>query len=365
MDWDSLSAGIITALSNRIGDGFFILSLRGMRMCLCYRGADAWFCKSEVYIKSSMECLGLLIVLSRITKRAVIPFSAWLPEAIAAPTPVSRLVHSSTLVTAGVYMLIRFGEFVSPLSIRCLYFFSLLTVIMAGVRAISLMDIKKVVALSTLRQVRLMIMCIRCGAIRVGFFHLLVHAFFKALIFMCIGSVIFYSGGVQDARSLGSLWWNMPMVSMLILISNFSLIGFPFFSGYYRKELIVGACLRGSLSFLRVFLVYLSLALTLLYSCRMVWLICCFKERVPISSFYRGNFFLESSLWLMSWGAVFGRVLMQCFVKKFNFYSLVSGVYFYRGLTLASLWVVNFLVFFWGSVSERYKRKFKYFVSRL
>lgn len=166
---------------------------------------------------------------------------------MAAPTPVSRLVHSSTLVTAGVYVLIRFGDIFVPLCSYLLIVFSILTIIIAGRRAMRLSDVKKIVALSTLSQVRIIILCIWVGAFEIGFFHLMSHAFFKALIFLCVGRVIFYSGGVQDIRYLGPVWLQMPLVFFLFLVSNFSLIGFPFLSGYYSKDLIIGSCFSGSI----------------------------------------------------------------------------------------------------------------------
>lgn len=208
MDLDSLSAGIITALSNRVGDMFFVLGVAVMSFGLGFSSFDVDYIKGLILSSVGSNLvfvLGILLVLGRITKRAVIPFSAWLPEAMAAPTPVSSLVHSSTLVTAGVYVLIRFGDLAVEFCSCFLIVFSLLTVVISGIRALSFVDLKKVIALSTLSQVSMMMLSIRVGAVGIAFFHLLVHAFFKALIFMCVGRVIFYSGGVQDARFLGSL----------------------------------------------------------------------------------------------------------------------------------------------------------------
>lgn len=260
---------MITALSNRVGDIFFVLGIACIRFSISYGVVDIFYLKS-LFSYTPVLILGVLIILGRITKRAVIPFSAWLPEAMAAPTPVSSLVHSSTLVTAGVYVLIRFGAVCGAFCRYFLMAFSLITVVMAGIRAVSLVDAKKVVALSTLRQVRLIMLAIRVGAVGVAFFHLLVHAFFKALIFLCLGRVIFYSGGVQDVRFLGSLILKIPLVFVLLLISNLALVGFPFLSGYYSKELIVGSCLVGYSSAFRFFLVYLVLVLTFAYSGRII-----------------------------------------------------------------------------------------------
>ena len=192
----SLSAGIITAIRNRIGDVCFILAIGLFSSFLSYRlsGGDVF----ELII------LGVLIILGRITKRAQVPFSAWLPEAIAAPTPVSTLVHSSTLVTAGVYVLIRFRDYLGEAEKSILIILSMMTILLAGRSGVFEVDIKKVVALSTLSQVGIMMFTISIGANVVAFFHLLVHAFFKAGIFICVGGVIFYRG-YQDARFLGGV----------------------------------------------------------------------------------------------------------------------------------------------------------------
>lgn len=124
---------------------------------------------------------------------------------MSAPTPVSSLVHSSTLVTAGVYVLIRFRAYLSEFEMYILRISSIVTILLAGSRACIESDLKKVVALSTLRQVGIIMFAIRLGANVIAFFHLLVHAFFKALIFMCIGGVIYYRGSCQDSRFLGGV----------------------------------------------------------------------------------------------------------------------------------------------------------------
>lgn len=167
---NSLSAGIITALSNRLGDVFFIIIIGVIRNSLRYSFV-------RVSLGNFIFWTGL-VLLGSITKSAQIPFSAWLPEAIAAPTPVSTLVHSSTLVTAGVYVLVRFNDVLGIFSRSILLFFSILTIILAGIGAITEVDIKKVVALSTLRQVGIIIFSLGIGAVDIAVFHLVVHAFF-------------------------------------------------------------------------------------------------------------------------------------------------------------------------------------------
>ena len=333
---DSLSAGIITALINRVGDVFFILVIGAMSSYLsfgCYRGQEA------VWV-----LLRILVLLGRVTKRAQVPFSAWLPEAMAAPTPVSTLVHSSTLVTAGVYVIIRFSELLRRVAVYALLFCSMITVIIAGMGGTIEVDIKKVIALSTLRQVGIIMFSIRVGAVVVAFFHLVVHAFFKALMFMCMGGVIFYSGGYQDARFLGSLWQKMPLASALMILRNISLIGLPFMSGFYSKELIISHFLVDSCSLVGFVMLFFSLVLTMAYGVRILLLIIVSRERHSIRHYKSGNCYYVGALLLIRNGAVRVGLLLQCFLLPLVFLRDMRGSIFYGGLGLRVMWFLNLML---------------------
>ncbi len=144
----------------------------------------------------------LRITVAAMTKRAQIPFSSWLPAAIAAPTPVSALVHSSTLVTAGVFLLIRFYPFLHSIKMfnTAILIIAVCTMLIAGLRATTECDMKKIIALSTLRQLGIIITRIGLNAPRLAFFHILTHALFKALLFICAGSFINCHLHTQDLR---------------------------------------------------------------------------------------------------------------------------------------------------------------------
>jgi NADH-ubiquinone oxidoreductase chain 5 len=158
---------------------------------------------------------------------------------MAAPTPVSALVHSSTLVTAVVYLLIHF----SP-SFRCwlstiLFLVSGLTIFIAGLVVNSEFDLKKIIALSILRQLSLMIITISTGLSSATFFHLLTHALFKALLFMCAGGIIHSTGDYQDIRFIGCLSVYIHFTSLSLMVSNFALCGMLFLAGFYSKDFIL------------------------------------------------------------------------------------------------------------------------------
>jgi NADH-ubiquinone oxidoreductase chain 5 len=158
---------------------------------------------------------------------------------MAAPTPVSALVHSSTLVTAGVYLLIRFSSLSRESMNWALFVIASLTMFMSGLVAFYEYDLKKIIALSTLSQLGVMIFSISIGLPQLAFFHLVTHALFKALLFLCAGVIIHGNQNSQDIRSYGSLILNFPVIGSCLNLANLSLCGLPFLSGFYSKDIIV------------------------------------------------------------------------------------------------------------------------------
>nr|ARH54332.1 NADH dehydrogenase subunit 5 [Cymbiodyta marginella] len=264
----SFNAGMLTALSNRIGDVALLMSIAWM---LNY---GSWnFIYYLDFMKGSMfmELISMLVVLAAMTKSAQIPFSSWLPAAMAAPTPVSSLVHSSTLVTAGVYLLIRFNFSMSLNLMFFLLFISTLTMFMAGLGANYEFDLKKIIALSTLSQLGLMMSILALGEYNLAFFHLLTHALFKALLFMCAGCMIHNLLNCQDIRFMGGLGNFMPLTSSFFFISNMALCGLPFLSGFYSKDLILEVV---SMNYLNVYIYviyFVSTGLTVCYTFRLLY----------------------------------------------------------------------------------------------
>jgi len=246
----SLSGGLLTGLTNRFGD-VFLLSLFG----LIYYSSS-----------SSLTWHYYLILLVSFTKSAQVPFSSWLPAAMSAPTPVSALVHSSTLVTAGVYLLYRFG----PRECAALCFVGLLTSLVSGLAASFECDVKKVVALSTLRQLGLIVTSVGIGERSLCFAHLNTHAAFKALLFLAVGTLIHSTYGSQEARAAPFLTSSSAFTFLVLITSCLSMCGIGFLSGWVTKEAILFACYSRFLSLTTLLLLYLGVCLTIIYSLRLL-----------------------------------------------------------------------------------------------
>ena len=265
----SYNAGIITALTNRLGDVGLLVSIS---IILIY-GNWTYLLLTRTTIKLSWILLAI-IVISACTKRAQMPFSAWLPAAIAAPTPVSALVHSSTLVTAGVYLLIRINILLRSTNISSVLIITgAFTIFIAGCAAMLEMDIKKVIALSTLSQLGIIIIIIGGGAPVLAYFHLLSHAFFKAMLFICAGIIIHNIKDYQDIRKISRLKNFIPIVTSVILIANISLCGLPFLRGFYSKDAILELIMINGINLLIILVVLLGTFLTVAYSCRISFLV--------------------------------------------------------------------------------------------
>nr|YP_009241693.1 NADH dehydrogenase subunit 5 [Dichomeris ustalella]AMP87960.1 NADH dehydrogenase subunit 5 [Dichomeris ustalella] len=264
----SYNAGMLTALSNRIGDVCILMVIVWM---MNYGSWNYIFYLNFMNNDFSMNIVGMMVIMAAMTKSAQIPFSSWLPAAMAAPTPVSALVHSSTLVTAGIYLLIRFNMLLmGMLYVKLLLLLAGLTMFMAGISANYEFDLKKIIALSTLSQLGLMMSILMMGFSNLAFFHLLTHAMFKALLFMCAGVIIHMMNDTQDIRLMGGLSFYIPMTSLCMNISNLALCGIPFLAGFYSKDLILEMVSLSNLNFIIFFLYYVSTGLTMFYTIRLL-----------------------------------------------------------------------------------------------
>nr|YP_010587282.1 NADH dehydrogenase subunit 5 [Allobaccha apicalis]WAB45762.1 NADH dehydrogenase subunit 5 [Allobaccha apicalis] len=265
----SYNAGMLTALLNRVGDVFLLLAIAWM---LNYGSWNYVFYLEFMMNDKEMLIVMILVTFAAMTKSAQIPFSSWLPAAMAAPTPVSALVHSSTLVTAGIYLLIRFNILLcNTFMSQLLLLLAGLTMFMSGLGANFEFDLKKIIALSTLSQLGLMMMILSMGYYKLAFFHLLTHALFKALLFMCAGAIIHNMNNSQDLRLMGGLSLFMPLTSTCFNVANLALCGMPFLAGFYSKDLILEIVSLNMVNLFIYYLFFFSTGLTVCYSLRLVY----------------------------------------------------------------------------------------------
>ena len=267
------NSGVVTALSNRVGDAFILILIS-----LLF-SVGSW---NSVWIKFYFEIkyIRLLLIFSACTKRAQVPFRAWLPAAIAAPTPVSALVHSSTLVTAGVYLLIRHSWIIECFSCsKLLLVIGVLTIIGARVSALFEKDIKKVVALSTLRQLGVIIISLGINLPITAILHLLIHAFFKAIIFIRVGQIIHNFNNFQLLRFTGGSFIRRPFLLITFISSSVSLRGVPFAAAFFSKEPIINTLLRDDYNLAGYLFIILDALLTVLYRVRIIMLAGIFWSR--------------------------------------------------------------------------------------
>jgi NADH-quinone oxidoreductase subunit L len=255
-DDEKASAGKKAFIVNRVGDAGFLLGMFLLFWMLAANGV--WtFSISEIQ-RAVAEHPGiisggvataicLLLFIGATGKSAQVPLYVWLPDAMAGPTPVSALIHAATMVTAGVYMIARlhFLYELSPTALACVSWIAAITAILAASIALVQTDIKKVLAYSTVSQLGYMFLGVGVGAYGAGIFHLMTHAFFKALLFLGAGSVIHGMSEEQDIRKMGGLLRKMPITGWTFLIGCIAIAGIPGFSGYYSKDLILEEAYAG------------------------------------------------------------------------------------------------------------------------
>nr|YP_010261221.1 NADH dehydrogenase subunit 5 [Eiconaxius baja]UIB39162.1 NADH dehydrogenase subunit 5 [Eiconaxius baja] len=348
----SANAGMLTVLSNRVGDVAILLSIALMF------SLGSWnFLFYTFYMTDNILMLKSLIMLAAMTKSAQIPFSAWLPAAMAAPTPVSALVHSSTLVTAGVYLLIRFSMAFSNSKLQpVLLIISSLTMFMAGMGANFEYDLKKIIALSTLSQLGVMISILALGFPMLAFFHLLTHALFKALLFMCAGVLIHNIKDYQDIRSMGNLAVTMPLTTMCMNLANLALCGIPFMAGFYSKDLILEIAFMSNINFIGVLLYLAGTGLTVCYTFRLIYM--SMTGIFSLSSFHKlsdEDFLMTSPMIILGLSAITGGSVLSWLIFPDSY--LICLTFMFKMLTLLVSFVGGLFGYLFNLMKFQYKLK--------
>ena len=247
-DEEKAIAGKKAFIVNRVGDFAVVLALFLLFQLvgsLAFADVEAWTSMLSVEQASTLRgmitLICILLFIGCTGKSAQIPLFVWLPDAMAGPTPVSALIHAATMVTAGVYLIARLGYFfaLAPVAMAIIATVGGLTALMAATIGCVQNDIKKVLAYSTVSQLGYMFLAVGSGAYFAAVFHLMTHAFFKALLFLGSGSVIHGMHHEQDMRKMGGLKKYMPVTRITYLIGCFAIAGFPFFSGFFSKDEIL------------------------------------------------------------------------------------------------------------------------------
>nr|YP_010132628.1 NADH dehydrogenase subunit 5 [Enteroctopus dofleini]QQH14297.1 NADH dehydrogenase subunit 5 [Enteroctopus dofleini]WIA66148.1 NADH dehydrogenase subunit 5 [Enteroctopus dofleini] len=353
----SLSAGMLTVLMNRVGDCFILGGISLMVLLGHWNYLCIW------YFYCFDVCM-FFVVVAGMTKSAQIPFSSWLPAAMAAPTPVSALVHSSTLVTAGVFLMIRFYYCLKNVDnfSEFIIFISIMTTFMSGVCAIYEFDMKKIIALSTLSQLGVMMMSLGMNMPMLALFHLYTHAMFKALLFLCGGNIIHCYNGMQDIRLIMGVSYNLPLTSVVMNISNMALCGFPFLAGFYSKDLIIEKMMSSNMNFFLSLFGLFGVCLTMLYSLRMsLFMIWGNVSSVVYLNMKDNDVYVIVSMLILSFGAMFGGIMIQSVIMSFNeviflplFYKMMVMMLLFLSLlvslsvwvSISSIYVSNIFVWF-------------------
>ncbi|MDO9234948.1 MAG: NADH-quinone oxidoreductase subunit L [Aquabacterium sp.] len=277
-------------LVNRVGDFGFIL---GIGLIVAFTGSLNY---SEVFAKGSelaamtlpktdwslITVICICLFIGAMGKSAQFPLHVWLPDSMEGPTPISALIHAATMVTAGIFMVTRMSPLfeLSDVALNFILVIGSITALFMGFLGIIQNDIKRVVAYSTLSQLGYMTVALGVSAYNVAVFHLMTHAFFKALLFLGAGSVIMGMHHDQDIRNMGGLRKYMPITWITSLIGSLALIGTPFFSGFYSKDSIIEAVHASNLpaAEFAYFAVLLGVFVTAFYSFRMYFLVFHGKE---------------------------------------------------------------------------------------
>jgi len=280
------AAGIKAFVINVIGDvglviaTFLLLDKTGaLDYAGVFKGAQEAFTRDD----GTLVAACLLILVGAFAKSAQLPLHTWLPDAMEGPTPVSALIHAATMVTAGVYLIARMHPLfeLAPAAADVSAIIGTATLVFAATVALAVTDLKRVIAYSTISQIGYMVLAVSVAAYGAGLFHLMTHAFFKALLFMGAGSVISAMGGIQSLDRMGGFRRAMPFTFVTFTVGALALSGFPLMSGFFSKDEVLSfTANRGGAFWILAVLGYLGAGLTAFYAFRMVFRVF-FREPVP------------------------------------------------------------------------------------
>jgi NADH-ubiquinone oxidoreductase chain 5 len=316
-------------LTNRVGDCFLTIGMLVILWSLGSLDYSIVFSLSPYINENLVTIIGICLLIGAMAKSSQVGLHIWLPMAMEGPTPVSALIHAATMVTAGVYLLIRSSpliEYSSTILLICLWL-GAITTVFSSLIGLFQQDIKKIIAYSTMSQLGMMVIAIGLSSYNVALFHLINHAFYKGLLFLGAGAVIHAVADNQDLRKYGGLFSFLPLTYTVILMASLSLAAFPFMTGFYSKDFILESAF-GQYEFSSInvyFIAVIGAIFTTLYSVKVLYLTFLTSPNGPVNSYknaHEGDIFLSLPLVILAiFSVYFG------FITKDIFIGLGSGFF--------------------------------------
>ena len=305
-------SSISAFLTNRVGDCFLTIGMFAILWSFGNLDYSTVFSLAPYLSEDVITIIGICLLIGAMAKSSQIGLHVWLPLAMEGPTPVSALIHAATMVTAGVYLLMRSSpliEYSSTVLLLCLWI-GAITTLFSSLIGLFQQDIKKVIAYSTMSQLGMMVIAVGISSYNIALFHLINHAFYKGLLFLAAGAVIHAFSDNQDFRKYGALKTFLPLTYSVMLIASLSLVAFPFMTGFYSKDIILeSAYAQYSLSSIVVyFIATLAAMFTSLYSAKVLYLTFITNPNGSIADYnnaHEGDLFMNIPLFILAVFSIF------------------------------------------------------------